>query len=654
MLFDSTVNLDKVVALDLLPQGGRCQRPPGDCPFDHCTNTARPMIVLGVKAIGHDTGAAIVADDGGDLKIVAIAEARLNRVKHSYRYPLLSIAYCLDAFGLKSLDDVDIVAFDWHDGKLAKAGRSHLGAPSAAGDQFLLLNFAHQYGLRIHDDKLRYVDHIVAHAATAFALSPFDEAAILVADGGLGICRGRGTKIDVIDLDGYGTTVLDGRKQPRLNASTPGHMFEFATVCMGFSGFDAGKTMALASYRNKFEREDVFAVVPDRHRSTLINHRATEADIARKFPIFDRHSTPGGFDGLVSHRWVNLARQAQEVLETDMQFLAGEAVRKTSSRNLCLAGGVALSCVTNRRLRDSGDFVGMFIQPAASDEGIALGCALAAYYDAGGRARTLMTHAYLGRPNDPARLPGLLASTGWEYGRADPGDIARMIAAGQVVARCAGGSEYGPRALGNRSILADPRNPGMVEHLNRRVKHREGFRPFAPSCHYDKRMDYFDMPMEGPFMIMAATTRPDMRDRLPAITHVDGSCRPQTVRPEQNPTYYDLIGAFGAETGIYCLLNTSFNDNGEPIVETYEDALHSFGGMSVDCLVLDGYALHRPSDGRSLKLADRRKATINARYRDLRRRYCDIDRVRQVLDSVILLDGRPGSAHMAEIEPEGL
>jgi carbamoyltransferase len=612
------------------------------------------MIVMGVKAIGHDTGAAIVGDDGAQLRIVAISEARLNRVKHSYRYPLRSIEYCLSAFGLKTLDDVDVVAFDWHEGHLGKAGGTHRGTPAAAGDEFLLLNFALHYGLRIDDGKLRFVDHIVAHAATAFALSPFDEAAILVADGGLGICRGRGAKIDIIDLDGYGTTVLDGHRRPKLNATTPGHMYEFVTTRMGFSGFDAGKTMALASFRDRFEREDVFDAVPNRRRSTLIDHRATEADIARKFPAFDPRSAEDGFDRLVSHRWVNLARQAQDVLEADIQFLADEAVRKSGSRNLCLAGGVALSCVTNRRLHDSGHFDGMFIQPAASDEGIALGCALAAYYDAGGRARTVMTHAYLGRPNDPASLPALLASTGWEYGRADPADIARMIATGKVVARCAGGAEYGPRALGNRSILADPRHPGMVEHLNRHVKHREGFRPFAPSCHHDKRMLYFDMPMEGPFMIMAAATRPDMRDCLPAITHVDGSCRPQTVRPEQNPAYYDLIRAFGEQTGIYCLLNTSFNDNGEPIVETYEDALHSFARMSVDCLVLDDHVLRRPADGRPLNLVDNRKAATGARYHELRRRYCDIDRVRRVLDGVTLLDGRPGSAHLSEIEPEGL
>jgi len=204
-------------------------------------------------------------------------------------------------------------------------------------------------------------------------------------------------------------------------------------------------------------------------------------------------------------------------------------------------------------------------------------------------------------------------------------EVARLIADGKIIGRCFGASEYGPRALGNRSILADPRRADMVERLNREIKHREGFRPFAPSCLWERANEYFDMPVEGPFMIMAAQVRESVRGIIPAASHVDGSSRPQTVRRDQNPEYYDLIKAFGDLTGVYVLINTSFNDNEEPIVETYEDALIGLVTTNLDYLYVDGLLVARPTRPGPLvqQLKEERNHRLSIAYGSLIDRFCD-------------------------------
>jgi len=348
-----------------------------------------------------------------------------------------------------------------------------------------------------------------------------------------------------------------------------------------------------------------------------------------EIPPFDRAL---GADALVSEFWVNLAREAQSALEEDMLHLVGIAERKAGSRNLCLAGGVALSCVGNRRVLDARPGHPMFIQPAASDEGIALGCALAGYSASGGTKRHVMDTAYLGVPNDRALLEPSLSRWGLRSRPAGVGEVARLIADGLIVGRCFDGSEYGPRALGNRSILADPRRADHVRKLNAEIKHRESFRPFAPSVLWEKAQLYFDIPVEGPFMILAAKVRPEMRARIPAVTHVDGSSRPQTVRREQNPAYYDLIAAFGDLTGVHLLVNTSFNNDGEPIVETYEDAVISFCLTGLDYLYVDGLLVEPPADrdGLARRLAAERAARIEESYRRSTERHCDMARWRAI------------------------
>jgi carbamoyltransferase len=374
-------------------------------------------------------------------------------------------------------------------------------------------------------------------------------------------------------------------------------------------------------------------VPSNRHESAFIDYTVSLQHLLQKVPRFDAARSHKGAEGVLDSTWVNLARQVQGLLEEDMVFLAGRALARTTSRRLCLAGGVALSCVTNRRIYDAGICDEMFIQPASSDEGVPLGCALAGYYISGGRCRTVMQNAYLGAANDSRTAESVLRRSGMSFRRCDDRTVANLLAEGRIVGRVFGGAEYGPRALGNRSILADPRRPYMTEVLNRRVKHRELFRPFAPSCHADKVQRYFDMPVEGPFMIFAAPVKPGARHLIPAIVHVDGSCRPQTVRPDQNPAYYKLIEEFGRLTGIYCLINTSFNDNSEPIVETYEDALASFLKTGLDHLYIDGYLVDRPAVETSLpgvRSIPKSPREVEEQYEALAEKYCELEPFRRL------------------------
>jgi carbamoyltransferase len=598
------------------------------------------MIVLGINQISHDAGAAIVAERDGGLEIVAIQEARLNRVKNSARWPLLAIRYCLDALGLRDLGQVDRIARIHHGGP---EGAYSLENAVTGRRKYADLDYGFGYlveqSLRADAARIEAVGHVDAHAASAYFLSPFDHAAVLSLEGGVGVFEGRGTTLRPIDRHGYDDAIwrdgvrLDEPLPPAFAPDYAGkplncaHLFLRTTLKCGFGFFDSGKTMALASYRDQFPKREVLPIEADRFDRALIRHDAAIAALDR-MPRFDAKTHPQGAAGLIDPVWVNLARQVQDTLEEDVLHMAARARRKTGARHLAYAGGVALSCIANRRLHDARLFDDIFVQPAASDEGLALGAALAALYRAGGTKRRVMSHAYLGRPNDPSSLASLLDRHGITHRVTTDDEVAALIAEGRIVGRFHGAAEAGPRALGNRSILADPRRPEMARILNERVKHRESFRPFAPACHADKRERYFDMPMEGPFMIVAAPVKPEARAVIPAIVHVDGSARPQTVRPDQNPAFHALIEAFGRRTGVYVLINTSFNDNGEPIAESYEDALVSFARTGLDHLYIEDRLVDRPADPGALlaALADKDGERMRTRYRAAATGLCDRQR----------------------------
>ena len=413
-------------------------------------------------------------------------------------------------------------------------------------------------------------------------------------------------------------TVTEPRRDNFVNSS---FFYDKVSELLGYDIFGAGQTMALAGFAHQFPRADQVSVHEERHDGIFINHDQT---------VFGMRGMAGfeGGDpaGLINELWVNLARQAQETLEADILHLARLTRERTGSTNLCLAGGAALNCIINGQIKGSDLFDGMFIQPAASDEGIPLGAALWGYYALGGTRRHEMTTAYLGQPNDPGDLPGALRKYGLTARPADNAELARRLADGDILGRIAGGSEYGPRALGNRSILADPRPADMKTRVNAEIKHRESFRPFAPSCLEGRLPDYINGPAESPFMIIAGQVDPAHLDAIPAVTHADGSCRVQTVNKDQNPAYHGLIEAFGDLTGCYLLLNTSFNDQGEPIVESYDDAISCFLRTGLDGLIMEDMLIERDENKAPLDPGDWESHTmerVNQTYNRLIEKYCN-------------------------------
>lgn len=605
------------------------------------------MIILGVKYYQHDTGAAIVFERNGSLQVHAISEARLNRFKSSHRFPFLAIEYCLRAAGLDSLDQVDGLALESYTHRwpgqmtsqvpISKAdNRVFDGLENRFFDANNVTTLLCEQSALLRHKNWTPIDHVLAHAASTYYPSPFEKAAILSFDASTNIFAAEGLNLDLVDGYGYDGPLVHNRQvvTPVFNEHqfySGAWIFNFATRAMGFSKFGAGKTMALAAFRDRFPRRDILGIPKERYFDFLISHQLGMMKLG-EFPAFDAKTAPGGVDALVSEFWVNLAREVQDALEEDMLHLASISRRKAGSDNLCLAGGVALSCVANRRVLDSNPDGAIFIQPAASDEGIPLGCALAGYYMRGGTKRWTMDHAYLGVANDRERLESVIARADLVYRQTDHHRVAQLIAEGKIIGRCFGASEYGPRALGNRSILADPRRPDYIRKLNAEIKHREGFRPFAPSVLKEKAHLYFDLPVEGPYMIMAARVLPEMREHIPAVTHVDGSSRPQTVRRDQNSSYYDLIEAFGDITGVYLLLNTSFNNDGEPIVETYEDAIISYCLTGLDYLYVDGLLVDPPADraGLARRLMAEREEGIESAYKRLTQKHSDMEHWRAV------------------------
>ena len=384
------------------------------------------MIVLGLKCFSHDTGAAIVTDRAGTLEITAISEARLNRRKHSFSYPLMSIAYCLEALGLERLDEVDAICID-----------RHMETWPEAGSQFGYENARNR------------INHVDAHAASAYFVSPFDDVAVLIAEGGTGIYHGAGPALEIVDRIGYfGDTYRDRQRLAERQDHFVNSSFFYDKISgvLGYDAFGASQTMALAGFAHLLPRQDHVKVDPGRFDDFVINHDETVFGMTGLEPYAGEDS-----DALVDARWVNFARQAQETLEEDILHLAALARRKTRSNNLCLAGGAALNCIINGKIIESGLFTGVYVQPAASDEGIPLGCALAGYYRRGGTARSEMTTAYLGRANAPAEAAPAARRWGVTIRPTDTHELAALLANGKIIGRVAGRSEYGPRALGNRA-----------------------------------------------------------------------------------------------------------------------------------------------------------------------------------------------------------
>jgi carbamoyltransferase len=553
------------------------------------------MLTLGINSAWHDSAVALVGDG---RVLFAAEEERFSRIKHDSSFPRLAIRAALEHSGT-SLRDLDGIAFGWN---RPGVGETFLLASMLSGriPPFNLRAFGHHAGqlaraLYTLDGKrelerefapgsipMQFVDHHEAHALSAYALSGFDDAAVLVIDG-----HGAWQATTIYDAKG------DHLRRMKVFAypNSLGSFYTAFTDLLGFeSNSDEWKLMGLAAYGNPtYPLDEIITVTSDGYkvnpRALRVSPRGQEFLQQRFGP---RRDPEQGF----TEDDRNLAASVQAVTEEAILTLVRTAVRMTGRRNLCLAGGVAMNSKANGRIIASGLIDDLFVQPAATDDGTAIGAALALQQRLGGHfPRGLMTEAYLGpeysndairRALEDARIRFIELANVERV-------AARLLADGFVVGWFQGRMEFGPRALGNRSILGDPRDVLTRDRVNASVKFREEWRPFAPSCLAEKAAEYFEPDAESPFMILTFAVRGEKRSVIPAVTHIDQSARVQTVQKDANPRYWQLISEFGRLTGVPVVLNTSFNLKGEPIVCRPQDAIRTFFTSGLDFLAIGDF-----------------------------------------------------------------
>ena len=558
------------------------------------------MISLGLNYSEMHDSSACIARDGEVL--FAIAEERLSRQKHDARFPELAIRACLDFAGVQP-QELDHVCFGWppataalkHDLKCMATGSVPRDYVDLVSTLRRNLSFTRQqngerpFRARFPTTKasFRFIDHHLAHAISAYAFAGLDNAAVLVLDG-------RGA---------WEATSLwhgrDGRLEHIWTIPWPNSLGLFYAQFTHYLGFqpysDEWKVMGLAPYGEPGINLRDF-IIPDDNPYKVSARRLLGQDSNPIGDIVSRLGPARVPESPIDSRHKNLAFAVQQSCEDAMLALARAAVEKTGCRNLCLAGGVALNSKANGKIAASGLVDHVFVQPAASDDGVCLGAVLAPYMDNGGKLPShKMRHAYLGPSSSDEEIEKVLQTYKLRATRiADPAAAAaQMLASGKILGWFQGRMEFGPRALGARSILADPRDPEMNAKVNNAVKFREWWRPFAPSMLAEVADEYIESATDSPFMILTAQVRPEKRTVIPAVTHVDGSARPQTVERDVNPLYWRLIREFGDLTGVPVIMNTSFNLRGEPIVCTPTDGIRTFFSSGMDALVIGTFVVEK-------------------------------------------------------------
>ncbi len=623
-----------------------------------------PMKILGISGLFHDSAAALLVD--GEI-IAAAQEERFTRKKHDEDFPILSIQYCLKEAGL-TLDDLDAISFyEKPDLKFQRLFDSYIQyAPQGSlafikkmpiwiADKIFFKQRLHARLKKVgHFDPnkltLLFPEHHLSHAASTYYPSTFEEAAILTIDGvgewaTASICHGKGSKIKIIKELCFPHSL--------------GFLYSAFTQFLGFKVNNGEyKVMGLAPYGmlnsdqvNKFVniiKSKLVDVAED--GSIWLNQDyfkyATAQGMINKPEwerIFGVKIRPG--DSKLDQVHCDLALAVQLVTEEVVLKMATEAKKLTGSDNLCLSGGVALNCVANGKLLKKKIFKNIYIQPASGDSGGSLGAAFASHYLYFEQERVVNKHkdgmkgAYLGPEYGERAINELIEKYKLDYveynnEQALCEQVAEHIANGNVIGWYQGRMEFGPRALGNRSILGDPTNPEMQKRINLKIKFREGFRPFAPSVLLEESSDYFNLDVESPYMLLVTDIQqkymrdlpPDYdslqwrkkldvyRSEMQSITHVNFSARIQTVTPESNRKYYKLIEAFKKITGYGLLVNTSFNVRGEPIVCTPEDAYQCFIKTHMDYLVLDNFVFSKkPKHQAESQLNGKAKQQLNGK-----------------------------------------
>ena len=602
------------------------------------------MRILGISAFYHDSAAALVVD--GHI-VAAAQEERFTRKKHDSRFPRHAVRYCLDESGIK-LEQIDhVVFYDKPFLKFERLLETYLAFVPRGFRSFRMAlpvwikeklfqkrllrqeleRFARDYDW---ESRLLFCEHHQSHAASAFFASPFDEAAILTMDG---VGEWATTSVGI----GRANT-LQMTKEIHFPHSL-GLLYSAFTYYTGFK-VNSGeyKVMGLAPYGEPRFAQTILDHLVDLKPDGSFQLDQDYFDYCTGLRMTnDRFDALFGGparrpDELLTQRHMDLAASVQAVTEEVVTRLARGVADDTGAKNLCLAGGVALNCVANGKLLRDACFERLWVQPAAGDAGGALGAALAAYYLHRNAPRTLantldgMQGSYLGPAFSQHDVERRLTEVGAVFDLMDEPSLLDATTAALIEEKAVGWfqgrMEFGPRALGNRSILADPRSPSMQKTLNLRVKYRESFRPFAPSVLREDTQDWFEIDADSPYMLLVAdvvkarrrvmTSEEDAlfgidklnvaRSEIPAVTHVDYSARLQTVHRETNPRYHALLSVFKAKTGCPVLVNTSFNVRGEPIACTPEDAFRCFMGSEIEVLVAGDCFLRKERQNPALKL----------------------------------------------------
>jgi len=558
------------------------------------------MLTLGINYSQlHDSSACVVRD--GEL-LFAVAEERISRLKHDARFPSNAIRACLDFTGIRA-DQLDEVCFGWptpgyefrHDLKLFATGQRPITYLDVLNSTRHFLSMWHQrVGANPFQQqfgsvraRMRFVQHHLAHALSTYAYSGFDDATVVIMDG-------HGATEATSIWHGHG-----GRLDHVLTIQYPDSLGLFYGEFTEFLGFhrnsDEWKVMGLAPYGQP--GVDLRPFIDPEDAPYRVDTKRVIGNGSQLFsgmtPLL---GAPRAAESDIDERHKNIAYAVQDMCETAMMSVVRMGIEKTRCRNVCLAGGVALNSKANGKILASGLVDKFFVQPAASDDGVALGAALVPYLDNGGKLSIkAMRHGYWGPSFDDDAIVNNLRTYKLRYTRLqDPAaTAAELLSQGKILGWFQGRMEFGPRALGNRSILADPRDPEMNAKVNNAVKFREWWRPFAPSFKKEAAGDYLESATDSPFMIVTAQVKPEMRKVIPSVTHVDGSARPQTVEKEINPLYWRLIDEFGKRTGVPVIMNTSFNLRGEAIVHTPTDALRTFFSSGMDALVIGSFLVEK-------------------------------------------------------------
>jgi carbamoyltransferase len=570
------------------------------------------MKVLGIVANTHDSGIALLRDGVPEF---VLEEERFNRHKRTMHFPDVSLAAIVRERQF-SLADVDAITVPWDVRRLRKTvfdtivrgfpaslNLFHQRAHPAQRNQILVLNQYLKHGLRNSLGTRRLppffnIGHHDSHAAMFF-VSPFEEALVLVMDG-------YGDDASSSAYTGKGNRLERNWRTDIFNSL--GLVYTFVTEHLGFAGFgDEGKVMALAAYggqRYTKQFRDVIRLTPDGGYAVNMDYFSYDTygqirPLTAKFiAAFGPRRAPVE---PLTDRQKDVAFALQSTVETAILHVVRGLLKKSHARDLCMTGGVALNCVANARILEETDVRRMWVPPCASDTGAPLGSALWHYHHTLGHPRNYeLTHPYLGTAYNDADIEGALRAAGLDYQRLHEADLlrrtARDLADGRIVGWFQGRFEIGPRALGNRSILADPRRAETKDILNRRIKQREPFRPFAPAVLAERANEFFEIDQPDPFMTLAPRVRTDKRALIPAAVHVDGTGRIQTVARDSNPRYHALIAEFARLTGVPVLLNTSFNRH-EPIVAQPEEALACYLRAGIDTLVIGNfYTTNRQRD----------------------------------------------------------